>query len=217
MNSVDFAEELNLVLPPDLPNREVVIRKSAEHLELIVEVNQHLNLTRITSPREAAIKHVLDSVLPWRLFAGARQVLDAGTGAGFPGIPLALVLPDVRFTMAESIQKKARFVEMALTKLNLPNAAISPTRAEELARSGAFQLITARALAPLPKALDLFGPALKKGVRALLYKGPDAEQEIAAAEKELRKFRVSAGVVMRYDLPDAAGTRTLVELRHAQP
>jgi 16S rRNA (guanine527-N7)-methyltransferase len=214
MKSVEFAEELNLVLPADLPNRDIVVLKAAEHLDLIVDVNQHLNLTRITSPREAAIKHVLDSVIPWRLFAGARHVLDAGTGAGFPGIPLALVLPDVRFTLAESIQKKARFVETALTKLNLPNVTVSPVRAEELARNGSIDRITARALAPLPKALALLAPALKRSAQALLYKGPDAEQEIADAAKELKKFHMQAQVVMRYGLPDALGTRTILELRH---
>src|SRR5580658_7316544 len=109
-----FEDELDQVLPSDIPRRELVIQKSAEHLALILEANKTLNLTRITAPREAAIKHVLDSVIPWRLFAGARHVLDAGTGAGFPGIPLALALPEIQFTLAESIQKKARFVESAL-------------------------------------------------------------------------------------------------------
>src|SRR5580658_7776423 len=100
---------------------------------MIEEANRHFNLTRITGPKEAAIKHVLDSVMPWRLFAGTRHVLDAGTGAGFPGIPLALVLPETRFTLAESIRKKARFVESALGELKLPNAGITPRRAEDLA------------------------------------------------------------------------------------
>src|SRR5450432_3959087 len=111
-------------MPADFPNRKFVLEKSAGHLRLIVEANLHFNLTRITGAREAAIKHVLDSVIPWRLFAGAAHVLDAGTGAGFPGIPLAIALPEVRFTLAESIQKKARFVESALEKLQVSNASI---------------------------------------------------------------------------------------------
>src|ERR1041385_9153622 len=93
---MEFADELNLVLPADLPGRETVVCGAAKHLALIVEANRHFNLTRLVTPREAAIKHVLDSVMPWRLFLGARHVLDAGTGAGFPGIPLALVLPETR-------------------------------------------------------------------------------------------------------------------------
>jgi 16S rRNA (guanine527-N7)-methyltransferase len=209
----EFAEELKQVLPADLPNREAAVEKCAEHLALIVEANQYLNLTRIVSPREAAIKHVLDSVIPWKLFAGAGRVVDAGTGAGFPGIPLAIVLPRVKFTLSESVQKKARFVESALAKLELPNVTVTFQRAEEIARNGGVDIITARALAPLPKALALFGPALRKGTRALLYKGPDTEQEIAEAEKDLKKFRIQADVTMRYDLPDSLGTRTIIQLR----
>jgi 16S rRNA (guanine527-N7)-methyltransferase len=205
---VDFEEELNSVLPADLPHREIVIEGASKHLALIVEANKHLNLTRITTPREAAIKHVLDSVMPWRLFVGARHVLDAGTGAGFPGIPLALVLPETRFTLAESIQKKARFVESALGELELPSVEITPRRAEELKA----EVITARALAPIPRILSLFRPALKAGTRILLYKGPDAEQEIAEATVEARNLRARMEVVMRYDLPDSLGTRTVVQI-----
>jgi 16S rRNA (guanine527-N7)-methyltransferase len=209
-----FEDELNLVLPADLPNREALVHGAAKHLALIVEANKYLNLTRITSPREAAVKHVLDSVMPWRLFAGARHVLDAGTGAGFPGIPLALVLPETRFTLAESIQKKARCVESVLNELNLPNAAITSRRAEELKAD----VITARALAPIPRVLGLFRPALKAGTRILLYKGPDADKDIAGAAAEARKVRARMEVVMRYDLPDSLGARTIVQITvQAQP
>lgn len=209
---VSFEQELNQVLPVDLPHRDVVVVKSAQHLSLVEEANRHFNLTRITGPREAAIKHVLDSVMPWRLFAGARRVLDAGTGAGFPGIPLALVLPGVRFTLAESIQKKARFVDAAVAELALPNVSNVARRAEEMVRDESFDIITARALAPLARALALFAPALKARVRMLLYKGPDVEQEIAEASLEARKLRVEMKVVMRYELPESQGTRTIVEI-----
>ena len=208
MQSEAFAAELETVIPDDVPYRDTLIQKAAQHLALIVEANQYLNLTRITSPREAAIKHVLDSVMPWRLFAGARHVVDAGTGAGFPGIPLALVLPETRFTLAESIQKKARFVESVLGDLQLPNAEITARRAEELEAN----VITARALAPISRVLSLFKPALKKGARILLYKGPDADQEIAEAASDAGKLRATCAVVMRYDLPDALGSRTVVEI-----
>jgi 16S rRNA (guanine527-N7)-methyltransferase len=202
-------DELGWLLPPDLPNRENVITGAASHLALIAEANKILNLTRIATAREAAVKHVLDSVMPWRLFAGARHVLDAGTGAGFPGIPLALVLPETRFILAESIQKKARFVESALDALKLPNVEITSRRAEEL--SG-IEIVTARALAPIPRALALFRPALKAGARLLLYKGPDAAEEIASAAMEARKTRARMEIVMRYDLPDSMGARTIVRI-----
>jgi len=206
-----FERELDAVLPADLPNREAVVAGGAAHLELIEEANRHFNLTRITSPREAAIKHVLDSVSPWRLFADAGHVLDAGTGAGFPGIPLALVLPQVRFTLADSTQKKARFVDSVVVSLDLRNAVVVPRRAEELTAD----VITARAMAPLSKALDLFAPALRRGAKLFLYKGPDAGREIGEAVGSARKLRVEMEITMTYDLPDGAGTRTIVKVHRA--
>lgn len=204
-----FEEDLAQVLPADLPHRDNLIAKAAQHLELIAQVNEHLNLTRITTPSDAAIKHVLDSVIPWRLFSGAKHILDAGTGAGFPGIPLALVLPEIQFTLSESIQKKARFVQSAVEALGLANVKVSSQRAEEIPTT---DLITARAVAPLSRAIVLFAPALKNGARVLLYKGPDVATEIAEASAEAKKRQITMRILERYDLPDALGTRTIVEL-----
>ena len=142
---LSFSLELQRVLPPDLPHREQVIQKAALHLGLIEEINQVMNLTRIVSASDAAIKHVFDSVWPWRHFAKAHHVLDIGSGAGFPGIPLALCLPGVRFTLSESIQKKARFLADACRQLHLENVQVVPDRAEQLLQSGSFDLLTARA------------------------------------------------------------------------
>jgi len=203
-----FESALNELLPEDLPNREEVVRQCAVHLSLIVEANEYMNLTRIVSPREAAIKHVLDSLIPWKLFARAKHILDAGTGAGFPGIPLALVFPEKQFTVAESTQKKARFVESATAALELKNVKVEPRRVEEL--KGRFDIVTARAFAPLDKALGFLSPTLKSGATALLYKGPDAANEIAAASRALTKLKAHAEVVMTYELPDASGSRTII-------
>jgi 16S rRNA (guanine527-N7)-methyltransferase len=207
-----FKNELEEFLPIDLPHRELVCDKAAEHLSMIEEANQQFNLTRITTPRDAAIKHVADSVIPWRLFASARRVLDIGTGAGFPGIPLALVLPGVQFTLSESIQKKARFVEVAVQKLGLASVEVSSVRAEELLAKHSYDIVTARAVAPLSRLIPLFARSIQSGARFLLYKGPDVEQEIAEAAQEAAKRRVKASVLLRYELPDAQGQRTIVEL-----
>jgi 16S rRNA (guanine527-N7)-methyltransferase len=212
---VDFQDELAKVLPTDLPHRENVIAKGAKHLDLITQINDYLNLTRITTPREAAIKHVLDSIIPWSLLASARHILDAGTGAGFPGIPLSLALPEKQFTLSESIQKKARFVESAVETLDLSNVEVTAERAEDLLtknRRNPIDVIVARAVAPLSRTIVLFAPAVKAGARALLYKGPVVENEIAEASAEARKRNITMHVVQRYDLPDGLGTRTIVEM-----
>jgi 16S rRNA (guanine527-N7)-methyltransferase len=206
---VQFDAELERVLPLDIPHRDRLIEKAAQHLTLIASANEYMNLTRIIDPQQAAIKHVYDSVAPWRHFRDAKKVLDAGTGAGFPGIPLSIVLPNVRFTLSESVQKKARFVESIVESLELPNAQVVPVRAEEHATSLHPDIITARAIAPMSRILDLFSKALKQGARVILYKGPDVEAELEQAEKR----RVAAEVLCRYELPDGLGTRTLLQIQ----
>ena len=210
---VSFADELRQLLPADLPFREECVAGSARHLDLIVEANRHFNLTRIVNPREAAIKHVVDSVLPWRLFRGASHVADAGSGAGFPGIPLALVLPETRFTLLESTQKKARFLESVARELKLGNVEVRAERAEEWLNTHRVAIVTARAVAPLNRAAALFAPALRGGARVLFYKGPDAPTEILEAAPETAKRQLRLRVIDRYELPDALGTRTIVEMR----
>jgi len=207
-----FSQELERLLPEELPNRGRLVEIAARHLDLIVEANQVLNLTRIVGEREAAIKHVLDSVLPWRLFAGARVVVDAGTGAGLPGIPLAVVFPETQFVLLESVQKKTRFVEGAIAALGLKNVLALPLRAEDWLKANQASVITARAVAPLERAIPLFAQGLREGARALLYKGPDVAREIEAAGLEIRKRRVVVREVLRYELPDDSGTRTIVEV-----
>lgn len=206
---VQFDEELARVLPLDIPHRERLIEKAAQHLALILSVNEHMNLTRITDPRQAAIKHIYDSVAPWHHFHGAKKVLDAGTGAGFPGIPLSLVLPDVRFTLSESVQKKARFVDSVVDSLELANVHVVAQRAEERAASRHPEIITARAMAPIPRIIDLFGNALKSGIRLILYKGPDVEADL----EEAKKAGLAVDVLCRYELPDGLGRRTLVQIQ----
>jgi 16S rRNA (guanine527-N7)-methyltransferase len=215
MDHVPFADELRQLLPADLPYREECLAGAARHLELIVEANRHFNLTRIVDPREAAIKHVVDSVLPWRLFESAGDVVDAGSGAGFPGIPLALVLPKTRFTLLESTQKKARFLESVVRELKLSNVEVRAERAEEWLTKNRVAVVTARAVAPLSRAAALFAPAVRGGARVLFYKGPDAAAEISEAATEAAKRQVVLRVMERYELPDALGTRTIVEMRRA--
>ncbi len=210
---MSFADELRQLLPADLPFREECVAGAARHLDLIVEANQHFNLTRIVNPREAAIKHVVDSVLPWRLFEGADHVADAGSGAGFPGIPLSLVLPGTRFTLLESTQKKARFLESVVRQLGLSHVEVRAERAEEWLNTHRVAIVTARAVAPLNRAAALFAPALRSGARIFFYKGPDAAAEISEAAPETAKRQLRLRIIERYQLPDAMGTRTIVEMK----
>lgn len=209
---MSFEQELRKYLPHDLPERERVIALSARHLDLIREVNHVMNLTRIVDEKEAAIKHICDSVQPWRLFAGQTVVVDAGTGAGFPGLPLALTFPGIKFMLCESIQKKARFVASAVEAVGVSNVSVAPVRIEEWLRTNHAPLVTARAVASISKMISLLAPSLRKGTRLLLYKGPDVENEIGEAWDIAKAKRVQITILMRYELPEQFGSRAIVEL-----
>jgi 16S rRNA (guanine527-N7)-methyltransferase len=206
---VQFESALEEALPADIPQRDQLIEKAGLHLQLILAANEYMNLTRITDPREAAVKHIFDSVAAWAFFQTAHKVLDVGSGAGFPGIPLAVVLPGTRFVLAESIQKKARFLDSTVESLQLPNVSVFPDRAETVALAQRPDIITARAVAPLERLLDLLGKCLTNGTRMLLFKGPDVEGEI----RDLGKKKYSVEIVYRYELPFELGARTIVQVQ----
>jgi 16S rRNA (guanine527-N7)-methyltransferase len=123
-----------------------------------------------------------------------------------------LVLPDVRFTLAESTQKKARFVDGAVEHLELHNVEVLGDRAEQIAMAQRPEIITARAVAPLDRLLDIFAKPMKQGARLILYKGPEVETELAG----IKKYRVKAEQLDRYELPDGMGTRVLLSIE-AEP
>ena len=202
MTVTDYERALESVLPDDLPHRPQVVKRGARHLNRMREVNEVMNLTRIVEPEEAAIKHVLDSVMPWRLLLPYAVIADVGSGAGFPGIPLALVFPEKRVLLIESIGKKAKFLEDTVHDLELTNVAVHHGRAEEVLKASQADVIVARAVASCDKLLKLLKPVLGKR-RLLLYKGSNIEAEIAEAGGKLR-------IAMDYTLPEASGDRTIL-------
>lgn len=148
------------------------------YLALLDRWNRTYNLTAIRDPREMVGKHLLDS-LAMHPYLDAGSLADLGTGAGLPGIPLAIAKPGLRVTLVESNGKKARFLREAVRTLGLSNARVAETRAEALDEPGAYDAITARALATLPLIIELGGHLLKPGGRLLAMKGAVPDDEIA--------------------------------------
>ena len=149
------------------------------YLALLDRWNRTYNLTAIRDPREMVAKHLLDS-LAMHPFAGDGALADLGTGAGLPGIPLAIAHPGLQVTLVESNGKKARFLREAVRTLKLPNARVAEARIEALDMPGMFDAITARALATLPLILQLGGHLLKPEGKLLAMKGAVPADEIAA-------------------------------------
>jgi 16S rRNA (guanine527-N7)-methyltransferase len=150
------------------------------YLVLLTRWNQTYNLTAIRDPREMVAKHLLDSLAMHAFLDGVGTLADLGTGAGLPGIPLAIARPALQVTLVESNGKKARFMREALRQLGLRNARVVESRIEAFDAPGQFDAITARALATLPQILELGGHLLKPGGTLLAMKGAHPADEIAA-------------------------------------
>ena len=155
-----------------------------EYLALLVRWNQTYNLTAVRDPLEMVDKHLLDSLAMHRhvddIAAVGGALADLGTGAGLPGIPLAIAKPGLRVTLVESNGKKARFMREAVRKLGLAGVRVAESRIEALDEPGEYDAITARALATLPLIVELGGHLLKPDGRLLAMKGSYPADEITA-------------------------------------
>jgi 16S rRNA (guanine527-N7)-methyltransferase len=174
------------------------------YLALLDRWNRAYNLTAIRDPREMVTRHVLDS-LAMHPFARSGTLADLGTGPGLPGIPLAIAHPALQVTLVESNGKKARFLREAVRTLQLRNAHVAEARIEALDLPGAFDAITARALATLPLILALGGHLLKPDGRLLAMKGTIPDDEIAALPPGWRVERIEP-----LQVPGLAAERHLV-------
>lgn len=165
---------------------------------MLLQTNSALNLTGITDPAEAWTKHILDAMSLVPVLAELLQnlpegqeflnVIDVGTGGGVPGIPLAIVMPQVRVTLLEATGKKADFLEAAIHKLKLTNARVLCDRAERLGQDHKvhremYDVAIARALGRLNVVAELIVPLVRQGGHALAVKGAKAAEELAEAHE----------------------------------
>ena len=156
------------------------------YLDLLARWNRTYNLTAVRDPREMVSRHILDSLAMNAYLDGIATLADLGTGPGLPGIPLAIARPGLRVALVEANGKKARFLREAVRTLGLANAEVAESRIEALDRPGAFDAITARALATLPQILEFGGHLLASGGRLLAMKGARPDEEIAALPRGWR-------------------------------
>lgn len=166
------------------------------YTDAMIRANERLNLTRVTDPEQVQTRHFLDSLtcaLPVlaELKRGVSwRCVDVGSGAGLPGIPLAIAFPTLRMTLLEATGKKARFLEELVVELGLTGATVAAVRAEEAGRDpdhrDRYELVVARALAPLPVALEWCLPFAVTGGRCILPRGSDLPGQLPAG-------RVAAG------------------------
>ena len=167
--------------------------KLVEYMDMVLERNEHINLTAIRDRDEALVKHLEDSLTVMNLpeFERASRIIDVGTGAGFPGALLAIACPEKEFVLLDSTLKKLRVIDEFASSLEITNIETVHARAEEagaLEYAAAFDLCLSRAVADLGKLAAYCLPFVKKGGSFIAYKGDSYQSELTAAAPQIRKY-----------------------------
>lgn len=189
------------------------------YYSLLAEWNESINLTRITDPEEVVIKHYLDSLAPAKYmpFQREEKVCDVGAGAGFPGIPLKVLHPELHLTLVESQKKRASFLRAVIQELGLKNTEVLQDRAEELGQNKKYRetygKVLARAVAPLKVLLELSLPLTASGGIFIAYKGPRAMQEIQEAGRALELLGGKVEKVEDVEIPFQKEIRRLIIIK----
>ena len=184
---------------------ESTANKLLSYLDMVLERNEHINLTAVRDRDEAIVKHVLDSLAICDLpeYKAAKTVIDVGTGAGFPGALLAIVSPDKEFTLLDSTLKRLRVIDEFAEALGISNLKTVHARAEEINKKTAYNekydLCVSRAVADLYTLSNWCLPFVKKGGSFISYKGENYSAEIKAAEKAVSRKKAVINRVVRYD------------------
>ena len=184
--------------------------------KMLLQKNEVMNLTAITDPRDVAALHLLDSLslLTAADFTG-KTLLDVGTGAGFPGLPLAIARPSCQTTLLDSLNKRIDFLKEVCTELNLPNVTCVHARAEEYAKDHReqYDLVTSRAVADLRMLSELCLPYVKVGGLFLAMKSIDSEEELAAAKPAIKLLGGQTEQVIDYSIPTTDVVHRLIVIR----
>ncbi|MEW6183272.1 MAG: 16S rRNA (guanine(527)-N(7))-methyltransferase RsmG [Bacillota bacterium] len=180
---------------------------------------ERVNLTGLKDPVDVAVKHFVDAVavMRWVDFNGGKRLIDVGSGAGFPGIPLGIANPGLQVVLLEAVRKKTEYMREVVEGLHLKNCTVIWGRAEELGRREGyregFDLVTARAVAPLRILSECTVPFAGVGGAVIAYKGPKAKEEIEESRKAIETLGGVLETQIEYVLPICGEKRLLIIIR----
>ena len=183
---------------------EEMQQKLHDYMELVLDANKVMNLTAITEENEFFDKHFYDSILPVEdIDFNNKNILDIGSGAGFPGIPLAILFPNSKFTLLDPMNKRCAFLNKVADTLNLKNVFVICKRAEDITKTEreSYDLVLSRAVANLSILLEICIPYLKVGGYFISYKGFKYNEEIKLADNALEQLNSIVASVQKRKLP----------------
>ncbi len=196
--------------------------KFSRDAEFLLEYNEKVNLTALTDPEGIAIKHFADSVIPLSLvpFPEGSTVIDVGTGAGFPGVPMKILRPDLSLTLLDSLQKRLTFLEELSERIGQPDNRLVHARAEaagaDPALRGKYDVAVSRAVARLAVLCEYCLPLVRVGGFLVALKGPDCQEELEEARNAIRILGGGEPRQIEYSLGEA-GSRSLIIIPKLMP
>ena len=194
--------------------------KLARYAELLLEKNKVMNLTAITAPRDVATLHLLDcAALAAQLDLSGKRVIDVGTGAGFPGMVLAILTPDARFTLLDSLGKRVDFLQEVCRALHLQNVTCVHARAEEFAGAHreSYDVAVSRAVAQLNVLCELTLPLVKVGGIFAAMKSVSSDEEIRAARSAAAQLGGHIAASTDYTVPETDVVHRIVDIQKVRP
>lgn len=183
------------------------------YYQILMEESKKYNLTTITSEEEVYIKHFYDSILILKyLQLDDQKLIDVGSGAGFPGIPLKIICPNLDITLVEPTGKRAKFLQLVIDTLKLEKIKIINDRAENIIQNNReqYDFATARAVAPLNILLELLTPFVKVNGKVIALKGSSYQEELSNAKSALKILNLSVENIYHDYLPKEMGERPII-------
>lgn len=188
-----------------------------EYTKLLLEWNEKINLTAITDVNDIHVKHFIDCLEIAKYVKSGEKLIDIGTGAGFPGIPLKINNENLNVTLVDSLNKRVMFLNDVIEKLNLNGIEAIHARAEDMGKDKNYRekydVAVSRAVASLNVLVEYLLPLVKVGGRCICMKGPNAQEEIENAQNAIKILGGKIDKIENLELPENGGTRTIIIIK----